>query len=181
MASNGGDSQRFERIDRLHVVVAVEEDRRRAGRAQPVAVDDGIARRLDQPDVLQADAAHLVAAPLGAAAHVAGVLGQRADARNREQRLQLVEVPIAVDVDEIDDVVHGDMLQGSHSGASGRGLRPRAFRLSFSRCARTFSRAAGTERGRQTIIDGFGNRRHRVAAGRERVEDLPFAHERCSR
>ena len=45
-----------ERIDRLHVVVAVEEDRRRARRAEPVAVDDRIARRLDQPDVLQADA-----------------------------------------------------------------------------------------------------------------------------
>ena len=50
-----------ERIDRLHVVVAVEEDRRRARRAQPVAVDDRIARRLDQPHVLQSDAPHLVA------------------------------------------------------------------------------------------------------------------------
>ena len=53
----------LERIDRLHVVVAVEEDRRRAWRAQPVAVDDRIARRVDQADVLQSDPPHLVGAP----------------------------------------------------------------------------------------------------------------------
>ena len=80
----------IERVDRLHVVVAVEENRRRARRAEPVAVDDRIARRVDEPDVLQADAAHLVGAPFGAPLHVGRVLGQRADARNREKRLQLV-------------------------------------------------------------------------------------------
>ena len=41
----------LDRIDRLHVVVAVEKDRRRAFGAKPVAIDDGIARRLDQADV----------------------------------------------------------------------------------------------------------------------------------
>ena len=60
----------IQRIDRLHVVVAVEQDRRRVRRAEPVAVDDRIARRVDETDVLQADAAHLVGAPLGAALHV---------------------------------------------------------------------------------------------------------------
>ena len=57
----------IERIDRLHVVVAVEQDRRRARRMEPVAVDDRIAGRLDQPDVLESDARHLVGGPLGAA------------------------------------------------------------------------------------------------------------------
>ena len=95
-----------ERIDRLHVVVAVEQDRRRALRAEPVAVHDRIARRLDEPDVLHADAAHLVRAPLGATLDVGRVLGQRADARDGEQGLQFLEVFVAVDVDEVDDVVH---------------------------------------------------------------------------
>ena len=63
-----------ERIDRLHVVVAVEEDRRRAGGAEPVAVDDREARRLDQPNVLQPDAPHLLGGPLGAALDVGRVL-----------------------------------------------------------------------------------------------------------
>jgi hypothetical protein len=35
------------------------------------------------------------------------VLRQGADAGDGEERFQLVEIAIAVDVDEIDDVVHG--------------------------------------------------------------------------
>ena len=60
----------IQRIDRLHVVVAVEQNRRRTRRAEPVAVHHRIAGRLDQPDVLQADAPHLVGAPVGAALDV---------------------------------------------------------------------------------------------------------------
>ena len=41
-----------DRVDRLHVVVAVEENRRLAGRVEPVAVDDRVSRRLDEADVL---------------------------------------------------------------------------------------------------------------------------------
>ena len=108
--AHGGFERRrlpqLDRIDRLHVVVAVEEDRRRPFGAQPVAVDDGKAGRLDQPHVLHADAPHLVGRPLGAALHVAGMLGQRADARDGEVRLELLDVTVAVGVDEVDDVVH---------------------------------------------------------------------------
>ena len=82
------------------------------------------------------DAAHLVGAPLGAAPHVGRVLGQRADARNGEQRLQLVEVAIAVDVDEVDDLVHHQRVHRSASS-----LRTRALRASASRGARARSRA----------------------------------------
>ena len=109
----------LERIDRLHVVVAVEQDRRRALGAEPVAVDDGIARRLDQPDVLQADAAHLVGGPLGAAPDVGRVLRQRADAGDREVVLEFVDVAIAVGVDEVDDVVHRVNCAFSDQGAAG--------------------------------------------------------------
>ena len=92
-----------ERIDRLHVVVAVEEDRRRARRAKPVAVHDREARRLDQPDILQADAPHLLRRPLGATLHVVLVLRQRADAGNREVLFQFLDIPVAMRVDEVDD------------------------------------------------------------------------------
>ena len=93
-------------IDRLDVVVAVEEDRRRAFGAEPVAIDDGVAGRFEEPDIGQADAAHLVGRPFGAAAHIAGMLRQRADARNREVSLQLLDVAVTIGVDEVDDVVH---------------------------------------------------------------------------
>ena len=86
--------------------MAVEEDRRRALGAEPVAIDDRVAGRLDQPDVLQPDAAHLLGGPLGAAPHVLLMLRQRADAGNGEVGLELVDVAIAVGVDEVDDVVH---------------------------------------------------------------------------
>ena len=64
----------LDRIDRLHVVVAVEKHRRCAFGAKPVAIDDGIARRLDQADVGQANAAHFVGGPLRTAPHIARVL-----------------------------------------------------------------------------------------------------------
>ena len=95
----------------------------------------------------------------------AGVLGQRADARNREQRLQLVEVAVAVDVDEVDDVVH----VGCSSGTAGC-HRPSvvdaatlALQL-FEMRAHVFARRRHQRR-RETIIDGFGNRLHGRVAG----------------
>ena len=49
-------------IHGLHVVVPVEQNGRRARRMQPVAVDDRIARRVDEPHVLETNAAHFVGA-----------------------------------------------------------------------------------------------------------------------
>ena len=96
----------IQRVDRLHVVVAVEEDRRLAWRVEPVAVDHRMARRVDQLHVLHAGAGERVSGPLRGAPHVRGMLGKRADARDREILLQFINVSIAVDVDEVDDVVH---------------------------------------------------------------------------
>ena len=116
----------LDRIDRLDVVVAVEEDRRRTFGAQPVAVDDGVAGRFDEPDVVEADAAHLLGRPLGAAPDVAGVLRQGADARNREVGLQLLDVAVTVRVDEVDDVVHWrSAFSVSALGVIGSGIRVR--------------------------------------------------------
>ena len=125
------------RIDRLHVVVAVEEDRRLARRVQPVAVDHGVARRLNQLDVLQSRGAQRVGRPLRRLAHVLGVLGQRRDAGNGQVLLQLLDVAIAIDVDEVDDFVHASMI--CHASPS-RLARPS--RSSFSRCASTPSCAS---------------------------------------
>jgi hypothetical protein len=108
--ANGGCKRRrlpqLDRIDRLDVVVAVEEDGRRAFGAQPVAVHDRVARCFDEADIAEADAPHLLGGPLGAAANVAGVLRQRADARNGEVSLQLLDVTIAIRMDIVDDVIH---------------------------------------------------------------------------
>jgi hypothetical protein len=49
---------------------------------------------------------HLFDAPIGAAFDVACVLRQRADARNREEPLELLEIAVAIHVDEVDHVVH---------------------------------------------------------------------------
>ena len=115
--ANGGFKRRrlpqLERVDRLHVVVAVEEDGRRALGAQPVAIDDRVAWCLDEADVVEADASHLLGGPLGTAADVAGMLRQRADARNGEVGLQLLDVAVAIGVDVVDDVVHWSQLSQS--------------------------------------------------------------------
>ena len=79
----------LDRIDRLHVVVAVKENRRSARRVQPLAVDDGVARCLDDAHVLEADSTHVIRAPLGRPAHVSLMLRKRADAWDREIFLQL--------------------------------------------------------------------------------------------
>ena len=93
----------LQRIDRLHVVMAVEEDRGRPRRAQPVGVHHRVAGRFDEARVLHPDSLELVLRPLGAAADVGRVLGQCADARDGQVRLQLLDVVIAIEVDEIDD------------------------------------------------------------------------------
>ncbi len=143
VADRGLERRRFpqvHRIDRLHVVVAVEEDGRRAFRAQPVAVDDRIAWRVDQAHVAEADAAHLVGGPLGAAADVGGVLRQRADAGNREILLELFDVAVAVGVDEVDDLVHGVAYRTDRFGRP----IPSRSRHSFARAGSRAGAARGT-------------------------------------
>src|SRR5262245_56497289 len=60
---------------------------------------------LHQPDVLQADLPHLVRGPLCAPPYVGLMLRQRADARDGQKVLQLVDVSIALHVDEIHNLV----------------------------------------------------------------------------
>jgi hypothetical protein len=98
-------------IDGLHIVVPVKQDRRLAGRIQPVGVDHWIPRRIHQPDVLHAGGAQRVGGPLRCAPDIASVFRQRADAGNGEKLFQLVDVAIAVNVDEINNSgVHGSII-----------------------------------------------------------------------
>ena len=50
-------------IDRLHVVVPVKENSRRARCAKPVAIDHRVAGCLNQPHVLEPDPAQLFSGP----------------------------------------------------------------------------------------------------------------------
>ena len=85
--SNGGEVHSVERVDRLHVVVAVDEDRRRALGMEPVAVDDRVAGGLADLDVLDARRPQRVGEPLGRGAAVRGVGRDRGDARDPQERL----------------------------------------------------------------------------------------------
>jgi hypothetical protein len=57
--------------------------------------------RVHDTDILHPCPAKRFRGPFGGAAHVTGVVWQRADTRNREVLLQFIDVPIAIDVDEI--------------------------------------------------------------------------------
>jgi hypothetical protein len=79
----------LERLGRLHVVVAVDEDGLRAGRPAPFTEHDRVPRRLEDLR-RQARGPHVRRQPLRRARHVGLVLGARADARDAEEREQLV-------------------------------------------------------------------------------------------
>ncbi len=134
LAHGGFEGRRLpqvDRIHRLHVVVTVEEDRRRARRVQPFTVDDRIAWRFEQPHVLEADALHVVGAPFGRATHIALVLRKRADARDGEILLQLVDVSISLHIDVVNDLV--DVFHSWFLIYCSRGPTPARFRSAASR------------------------------------------------
>ena len=77
-----------QRIGRLHVVVAVEQERRLARRAQPFRVDQRIALAFDQFGDGHPGRAQFVDGEFGRAPDVRLVLGKRADAGNAEEGFQ---------------------------------------------------------------------------------------------
>ncbi|MEJ7666445.1 MAG: hypothetical protein WKG07_46485 [Hymenobacter sp.] len=72
------------RIDRLHIVVAVEQDGRRARRSEPLAIDDRMPRCFLEARILESDALEFFGGPFGCLADVTFVFRKRADARDRE-------------------------------------------------------------------------------------------------
>ncbi len=123
---------KIERVDRLDVVVAVDHDRRLAGRAEPLAVGDRVAAGLDHFCALQARAEHPARQVLGAAAHVAARGRMRRDRRNRDQVLELAEKALAVGAGVRDQ---RPLVVGAHAKVCSRGRRTRrnAFRR-WGRC-----------------------------------------------
>ncbi len=89
-----------ERIRRLDVEVAVEQDGGRAGGMEVVGVDEGVACGLDDLDVVHADAGEFGGEEGGGGEDVGGVLGEGADAGDAEEGFELVEGLIAVLVGE---------------------------------------------------------------------------------
>ncbi len=101
-AANGGFKCRrgpeVQRLGRLHIVMAVEEDGRFAGRAQRFAIDERVHFRGQDFDVVEARGAQLFGDPLRGALDVRLVLGLRADAWNPQEFVELVQMFVALGI-----------------------------------------------------------------------------------
>ena len=86
----------LERIGRLHVIVAVEQQRGLSRGSQPLRIDQRVAFTLDQFGVLQARAAQFTQGELGRPANVRLVLGKSADTRDSQKGLEPFEKGVAV-------------------------------------------------------------------------------------
>ncbi len=75
----------LERVDRLDVVVGVDDDGGCPRGLQPVGVDHGVAGGLGDIDVLQSDVTHAPCQPLGPGSHVGVVIAQHPDGRDAQE------------------------------------------------------------------------------------------------
>ena len=83
----------IQRIGRLNVVMAVEQQSGFAGRLQPIGVHQRMARSLRSIRAFfNTGACQPVAHEFGGAAHIARVLGQRADAGNPQEGDQVIHL-----------------------------------------------------------------------------------------
>ena len=90
VGSNGGVLPQLQRVDRLHVVVAVDDrDRRVRLGGRPLGEDGRRARRLPHLDGGEAVAPERVGQPLGAAPDVVGVRRVGADGGDAQPRVQV--------------------------------------------------------------------------------------------
>jgi len=103
-----------ERIDGLHVVVAVDEGRRAVAVAAIAAGDDRVAAGLGCLRVVDAETPQLADDPVGGGTTVAGMFGQRRDARDPEQLL--------VPPHPVVGVAGEEALEGLVVAARGRGV-----------------------------------------------------------
>ena len=83
-----------ERVDRLDVVVAVDEDGRGVGGVQPVRVDDRMPAGLDGFRVFEAGRGQGLDQPVGRGPAVVGVARQRGDAGDAKERLVRLEAGV---------------------------------------------------------------------------------------
>ena len=81
----------IQRVDRLHVVMAVEQDGWLAGRFEPVGVDDRVPGCLDHLGILEAHPFVLLGQVARGAANVIGTLRAARDARDPQKILEFLE------------------------------------------------------------------------------------------
>ena len=110
--ADGGRERRrvpfLDRIGRLDVVVAVDQERRAAGDDGPLGPDHRMPVALDQVHHRAAQPGQLGAEPVGGAAGVLGMCGEGAHAGNGEEVGELLQQPGLLAIDE--GRVHGGSL-----------------------------------------------------------------------
>ncbi len=93
----------LDRVHRLHVVMAVEEDRRLAGRAQPLAVDERMAAGVDALGG-ETGVTHALEQPVAGSVDL-GLVGRIGGDRGDSQEvLELAEVPLLVTLHPLEHV-----------------------------------------------------------------------------
>ena len=97
-----------ERIDRLDVVMAVDDDGRRIGSVKPVRIDDRVAVRFGHLDVVEAGGPERVGKPGRRAADVGGVLRQRRDAREPKELHEGLEARLVRRLEQRLEIARGD-------------------------------------------------------------------------
>jgi hypothetical protein len=85
-----------ERVDRLDIVVAVDEGRGQRRIHEPLGVDRRVAGRFDEFGAVEADLAGLRGEILGVAPHVGGVRRVGRDARDSQSGDQLIDVTLLI-------------------------------------------------------------------------------------
>ncbi len=98
---------RIERVDGLHVVMAVDEERGFAGRVEPFGVDGGVAARRQHHRAIRPRLPERMHEVPRARGHVACVLGQARNRRDFHPIDQLAHETLALPVDVFDDLLHG--------------------------------------------------------------------------
>src|SRR5271157_2594290 len=74
-----------QRVDGLHVVMAVDQHGRPPRRMQPVCVNDRVSRRRNHADMLQTDESEVLRQPAGTALHIGRMPRLDADAREADE------------------------------------------------------------------------------------------------
>src|ERR1019366_2886949 len=126
-ADFGLERRRFplvERIGRLHVVVAIEEDGGLVGGAEPLGVDQrvAVARVFDQLGGGHAGGQQIVQCELGGAPDVGLVFRQRADGGNAEEGLQALQEFALVFLIVVHEFSLSENGGGLHDGGGRRRL-----------------------------------------------------------
>src|SRR5690606_29967427 len=114
----------LQRLRRLHVVMAINEKRRRARRPAPLPEDDRVSLSRPHFSRFEPGLEHLIGEPVSRSANVCLVLRLGADARDTEERHQFLEVSVPVSAQVIEYVAHYREYWNARVAAAAGGLKP---------------------------------------------------------